>query len=418
MGYIHIPVTEQNQDDIMHVFENVHIGSRVYFSGYSTVSCRFDGSLAFPLAYTPEEIYELIVPFEKTGLRIWQDWQSVCAEERLSEIEAFKLILDPDKLEKIKTIFKIDLLKFDTFLDSMACWELKDIRIDTNTSLNNDGHVLFDLLIEVACYVKKKETDDFDNIKRSLESKLFNMHFGIDDTIGIPPFSGRTVLIDKMFFSLKGYCDYIEVDEATIRREWEHIRNVAGKDIPTIHPLEVNEIDAITKVIYDYPEEENWGKVIECMGVFVCTDDDLIRTIKFCPDATLKTIRFLFADKKFKSKIYNASKNYLNAGGKVTDKDIEDYIFAQLRFKVIAHELGHMVFRSIASQLTENERESLANWFACLVSSQFIREMAAILIPYQSDIYQDFITIPEKYGLSKKDYSAYCNKINELLRRW
>ena len=228
-----------------------------------------------------------------------------------------------------------------------------------------------------------------------------------------------------MFFDLKGVCGFDDsVDSLSLRREhlirtkYENtIRSFTPENIWSriLHPSEMPLEHLPSDFSYEFPKEQTWAEVIAAMGIFTVDDDDQDRIIKICRENIECTIRYLSMDQTFRNQILRPLGILVNSNDNAA---LQSEAYLVLKRLVIAHELGHMVFRRIRKKRTNRENETLANWFACLVSDGFTRQLNALLIPHQGEEYQGFIAIPETVGFKKKLYSQYCRTIEELLREW
>jgi len=87
--------------------------------------------------------------------------------------------------------------------------------------------------------------------------------------------------------------------------------------------------------------------------------------------------------------------------------------------KVFYHEMGHMIFRKVSPNQSNAERETTANWVACLSYDQSnvkdIRAITYALCKKQTKNYRKPLIIPNFESISLSEYIDYCTKLDNLL---
>ncbi len=396
---ITIPV--YNTNDEIRWLADVHIGSRIafHFEGDRTELRNSKNKTLLVDSYNEDAF--------------WASMDQI--ESSMDRIESWK--------------YKLDVKKAIDF-GPMFSWYVHDIKIQSKRE--NEGtkaiiHMPYRVSMEIVYQSDPKASSKYTEMKEHLENELVELYFAnegvsIKKDISIPNLvEGETFwrrhVIGKMIFALKGNCTFEDVDALTLSKE-----RIIKDNYPWINEVEFlsqlmepNEDAIIEDVTYKFPREETWADVMKMMGTFDSKEEDTDRRIRICMDNIRSTIRFMMDDASFRRDIYNALK--------VFDVDADQAILLErlsdcLCKMVFAHELGHMTFRSLRSELNVREQESLANWFSCLFADSFERNLVASLVPYQGEEYQDFITIPEKYKLKKSQYQKYCDIFKGLLRSW
>ncbi len=429
MKYIRVPVYEFGPDgsdpeykySIIEWISSIYTNSRVDFYFSNTNKNRLflfneAGKRIYVDNYNEDMLYDLIEP--KTEGENESEWDSI--QNRCSRVFHYLEDKLPDHIYTDREIFDLYLKETCFDITSPPAWYIGDIQFLES----DDVEIEYVILIEV-CSKHKKVYPGLYYAKIQLENKLSNLlhriMYDFDETICIPiqmNYEDRLTLVSKMLIALKGRCEYEEVDSLSLIRERILLEKypMLGQ-IHLSHPQEFDPDDYPQEVIYDFPKEETWPEVIENMGLFSVygMGENEERKIRICQDNIDKTIRFMNENKDFRNNVINAIAALKDERNHLDSLEVASHILRQL---VIAHELGHMVFRRIRDALTETEKESLANWFACLFSDDLGRYMLFSLSPYQRDIYHDYIEIPQRYKLKKKKYDQYCEKIRNLLRSW
>lgn len=276
-----------------------------------------------------------------------------------------------------------------------------------------DGNIDAELLelFEMKCY---------------LEQKIADMYIGFDRNIAIPWYYGERLnetyakkFIFMMLFELKGLCFFETMDDLTMIRN--HI-------IREIYPgyLEGNQKENIERLNEGgnrilpediktvFPTEMTIENIIKLMGIYHHSNDNGHARVVICNRNVEKTVIAMKYKQDFVTRFIEPIRI------QYSDKEpewIQNHIVNKLEEMVLIHELGHHVFRNISQYRTENERETLANWFASMImEDDYCYRLAQYLIPYQGEIYQDFIKLPTLETLEESEYKNYCDKIYELTR--
>ena len=427
MGYIDIPIYQYNPygypeyylDDVIKWFTGVHTGSRIdfAFSGGTLVLRNHAGKVLEVKGYNPNSLFRLIEPKTDSGEE--SEWYSV-RQKCYKTIEEIEKNL-PEHLFTDRELYNIYINAEEFDKSSDPAWYVGDIRVksaDKEEDNDEGNRILYTVSMEIRADDNLPWNNQYTPIKHEIEDKLTELYFSSDE-ISIPDRKDeywRSYVLGKMIFALKGVCSFEDVDALALRREHIIKTKYPWKGQAWLqHPMELGRDNNIQSVSYDFPVEETWADVIKAMGIFSSDDKDNERVVKICMENIDKTIRFMKEDPTFQRDIVSSLKVFDN------EKD-EDRILSRLSSylmkMVVAHELGHMTFRSVREDLTLRERESLANWFSCLFADLFNRNFVALLVPYQGEEYQDFIEIPDKYKLKQRQYQNYCTRINSLLRSW
>jgi hypothetical protein len=85
-----------------------------------------------------------------------------------------------------------------------------------------------------------------------------------------------------------------------------------------------------------------------------------------------------------------------------------------LQSVTLAHELGHHVFRQVESD-TQQDKETLANWFASVLLGDYERKLIRELRKYQPSIYKNVIQLPGAV-FTEEPYASYCEKVLALMK--
>lgn len=421
MRTIKIIVDQYNIDEVVDWFSGVNTNSSIdFYWGYEnclTIINEANKKLViYDEKYTrKEEIFKIIEPQNSDyGDSGWEDSINWNLGRKAEEL----LSLIPNHTYTNKEIFDIYVKTFDLQEKKAGTWYVGDITL--GDSENGSYFVVF---MEIRAEIYEDAECPF---KSEVEAKVEELYKNLKGNIAIPTIKDngiyhtwlREVLVAKMLISLKGKCTYEIVDSLSLRKD--HIIQNKYPDlyrhnsnIRLNHPLEL--VEEITEVVYDFPQEESWSDVMSCMGIFTVDAQDKNRVVKVCKENIDKTVRFMEGDSAFKADILKSLEiiKSLNSESEVIEASSEEML--QM---VIAHELGHMVFRKIRRDLTLKQNESLANWFSCILADEYRNKMIELLTRYQSEEYSDFINIPMKYRLKKNNYVNYCNKVNDLLRSW
>jgi hypothetical protein len=85
-----------------------------------------------------------------------------------------------------------------------------------------------------------------------------------------------------------------------------------------------------------------------------------------------------------------------------------------LQSVTLAHELGHHVFRQVKSG-PQQDKETLANWFASVLLGDYERKLIRGLRNYQPSIYKNVIPLPGSV-FTEEPYASYCEKVLALMK--
>lgn len=400
-------------------FADVHISSRVDVvkknNGIELINA-LGNKLVIPEC-SCEEVYKMLVSDDYLYDTIF--------EKCTNQVKAIEKVITDRELTN-KELFNIYLEATEYTQNSEPAWYVSDINM-----IPDDVGEWF--TINIALSVNPRHFDiDYKELKDVFENRIYEVYKDLLSRyykgLEIPIYdeNGEQIhveeylrIIGKMFFALKGACVFSEDDSLELRRRKIIDEKYASFNSNEFnrpymqHPREIeNDIEEVT---YVFPKEESWPEVMKCMGLFHADEKSDANSIMICEGNIRKTIRFMLEDKAFSEKVTSPIVALYNTDNL---KRIEDLIYVFLNKMVFAHECGHLVFKSIRRDLSLTENESLANWFACLVGTQFDEELIHCLVPYQYPEYQDFVVLPRMHSLEKKSYFEYCKKIGHLLRSW
>ena len=454
---IQIPVDWDGQDTIVKWFTHVHNGSRIDFQlkrdGGLVLINEENGLLYTYVQYTPEELFEQLEP--KTSVSENSRWHALVSERCSSQFGSLESKLpnhqftDREVLDLYLKTEYYDLSKEPAWYVGDIRWEYEDPQylLDSEPGQAPGMKSVYCVSIEICAEYQMLARRD----KIRLEEKLAELYFDLKayNHPEIPnrflphimPGFGREAFVAKMMFALKGRVEFREVEYLDYLTE--QIKREKYPDIDNtwlMHPNELGKDAVIDNPVYRFPREITWADVISAMGTFSTNEDDSERTIQICQECIEGTVRLLAETKAFRTDIVDAASAivskaetdlyedllwqkrtgdiYALPASEVTYEDKLAVTSSILRWLVITHELGHMVFRKGNEYRLTSQRESLANWFACLMSEPLERELLKALLPYQGPAYQDFVHIPSGYQLTETEYYDYCNKIIQLLVEW
>ena len=449
---VNLPVGRSNQDKVVKWFSHVHNGSRIDFrlKDDSLVLINEENrELHTDVRFTLDELFEQLDP--KTSPQKGSKWLELTSKRCSSRFRTLMTDL-PNHRFTDREVF--DLYMDTEFYDlsEKPAWFVGDIRWEyenpdylLQSMLDQDQKMesLYCVRIEICAEYQQPAF----RYKVHLEEKLAALYFDLGkfNHPEIPYMichimaGWRDAFVAKMMFALKGRVQFREVQYLDFLTDQIKKEKYPGADDVLLrYPKELFKDDVIDSPIYQFPKELTWADVISAMGTFSVANDDRERTVTICEDFIERTVRLMAEKESFLTDIvdavdavkepplYEALRNR-KAGdtdvlSRIKDEDIFEAKIAAttdiLKNLVIAHELGHMVLRKGNEYRITIQQESLANWFACLVSDQLGQEIIRSLLPYQGPDYQEFISIPSGYQLTKADYTLYWNKLNNALVEW
>ena len=312
-------------------------------------------------------------------------------------------------------------------LSASPVWYVGDIRWE------GDGPETFCVSVEICAEPQEPMRPE----KKRLEEKLAALYFDMETHFHPEiPFrstqcttcgNDRRAYVLKMLFALKGKVSWENV--AYLDFLADRIKREKYSGIGNARPVYPNELmpdDVIKTPTYQFPTELTWTDIISAMGAFSTNEDDSERTIRICDGCINRTVRFLAREQAFQTDFVEAicvfEREWAREDSEAYDYDLYETRLQKLsellRQAVIAHELGHLVFRKCRDAHSETESESLANWFACLLLDPFEQELLKALLPHQGPEYQDFIELPGAYRLEENEYQKYCDTMANLFLEW
>lgn len=327
---------------------------------------------------------------------------------------------------------RLEIDGYDNQIDEMfeiiePTWYVGDIRLKESI----DQKIFYYVEMEIhGVPVKFDSTSNrYNPTKWFIEDDLSNLYLNkFSEDIRIPLYRDGVIIeeddrkrdLAKMIISLKGICIFKEIDHLAILKELlirEKYPEYYNNRLNYAHPLEIMEL--IEDVHYQFPSELGWADVIKMMGEFSHSNSDDERVISLCKGNMEKVCRYLYEDSDFAKQIVNPIQVIIGAKDKKKSKDKVLTSLLDMMIKiVVAHELGHMVFRRIEIWISIPEKETLANWFSSLVLDDLYQNMIKQITVHQSEEYRDYIELPQKHTLKNTKYQAYCDKINSMLWSW
>lgn len=429
MGYIRIPV-EKNLEKLVEWFSSVHVGDGIDFRlderPYNRpkevlVLYNSEGQIIEVAGYDEKELIKSIderayMNFAPT------DWNSVVrhcmasgklpkSEKPVSYFAAYMAYLNEDHV----------------YRDIGPAWFVGDIGIEGKA----DGDMV--ILLSITPFKPKEHETLFEEIKRDSEDDLLRLLSENNTDVSIPySLPNRYNAVAKMYFALKGSCEFRRVSDLYMINRW-----ILQNKYPDVYAqaernnvIEYEGREEIPEITYEFPPELTVQDIISQMGRFQAFGKDR-RAVLVCRENIRRTLRNLKNDSRFRSEILHAAgvlavarmnederaKRHIRLERPSLEMEMAEKLMEEM---VIKHELGHMVFREIIDdpQLVTSNCETLANWFSCLFTDGLQRRMIELLVPHQSKKYHHFISIPRRNRMGTRKYDAYAREIEALLRSW
>lgn len=224
---------------------------------------------------------------------------------------------------------------------------------------------------------------------------------------GWPDRNVQKVLTAYMLFSLKSQNDFKYESELYMIKNFLQRKRFTEYNGDNFRLLEENEYK-IKIPEFIYPDEMGCHRIGELMGLYEDEKPEHVnRKISLCKTNIQRVVQRIAADTELRSKYVDS---YLQMGE--NEEDAIEKLVADLTENVVAHEFGHKTFREV-EWLSETEEETLAEWFASIVTENHIRELAKSIRKYQGEEYQSIISVPKKTGLN--DYEKYCDTVYKLV---
>lgn len=230
--------------------------------------------------------------------------------------------------------------------------------------------------------------------------------------IPLMPRINKLIRLLYMYFSGKGIFSFEMVDDLTMLNIYKR-ENLSRDDIigddpfyrevyrgkQIVYPGDMNIKDRITPedIVYTIDKPLSHAELMTLLGKY---DNDL-RKISICVINIERAAQYLTM----------LNSDYYNYETKR----------ALLIKKVFYHEMGHMIFRKISPKQLKPERETTANWVACLSYDRTdlddIRAITYALCREQTEDYKNPLKIPDFERISLNEFNDYCTKLEKILEK-
>jgi hypothetical protein len=224
-------------------------------------------------------------------------------------------------------------------------------------------------------------------------------------------------LTAKLLFLLAGEVEIHEVDDLQMlslayiekhREELEYLTQESSmareynRDDPV---LPASDLPSKAQIKQRIPRTMSLGRLISLFGLYVRGGYPQTGTpqIFYCPN---NTYRFAAM-----AETLEGFEKYLFPFG---EQDTVERLGNILQSVTLAHELGHHVFRQVKSG-PQQDKETLANWFASVLLGDYERKLIRGLRKYQPSIYKNVIQLPDAV-FTEEPYASYCEKVLALMK--